>query len=317
MKLLYRILLVIIVLIIVFLAGPETAIDTKIEPLTIPENPEEYILNTESANPDIRQDAEKMISWYGEKNTKTEYSLVYIHGYTASRKEIWPVMDSVAASLGANLFYTRLRGHGRSPEAMGEAKAGDWLTDAVEALEIGKRLGEKVIVTGTSTGGTLASWLACSDYRNYIYKTVLISPNYGPADKNAELANLPWAPVLLPALFGKTIQSEPESPGDSLYWTHNYPIDAVFQMMKLVQHVRDQDYDKWQSPVLFIYSEKDQTVDPSITDEIYAKIPGNKRRIIVETSGHKDMHVLAGNLKSPENNAMVSAAMLTFIREDR
>ncbi|MDD4273595.1 MAG: hypothetical protein PHG14_07705 [Desulfobacter postgatei] len=38
---------------------------------------------------------------------------VYIHGFSATRKETAPLSDLVAKTLNANLFYTRLSGHGR------------------------------------------------------------------------------------------------------------------------------------------------------------------------------------------------------------
>ena len=82
--------------------------------------------------------------------------------------------------MNANIFYTRLTGHGRSNAAMAEATVNDWANDAVEALEIGKQLGERVMIVGTSTGATLAAWLATYDQSNDILAHVWISPNFGP-----------------------------------------------------------------------------------------------------------------------------------------
>ena len=87
---------------------------------------------------------------------KTPYSVVYLHGFSATRQETAPLAECVADSLGANLFETRLAGHGREREPLADVRAEDWLHDAAEALAIAARLGERVIVIGTSTGATLA-----------------------------------------------------------------------------------------------------------------------------------------------------------------
>ena len=64
-------------------------------------------------------------------------------------------MDIVAGAVDANLFYTRLQGHGRSGKAMGEATVEGWINDLAEAEAIGRRIGERMVLVGTSTGGTL------------------------------------------------------------------------------------------------------------------------------------------------------------------
>ncbi len=57
-----------------------------------------------------------------------------------------PVISHLGADLGANVFFTRLAGHGRDGAAMAEATVEDWLADAVEALAVGARLGDRVVL---------------------------------------------------------------------------------------------------------------------------------------------------------------------------
>ncbi len=61
---------------------------------------------------------------------------------------------------------------------------------AKEALAIGQQIGNKVILVGTSTGGTLALQLA-AQYPE-VYAMVLLSPNIAINDPNAWLLNNPW-----------------------------------------------------------------------------------------------------------------------------
>ena len=96
---------------------------------------------TEQQFPDIRPGAAKRILWAGEKGARTPLAIVYIHGFSGSAEEIRPVPDEVARTLGANLYFSRLAGHGRRPAAMAEPDAGDWIEDMAEAMAIGRRLG--------------------------------------------------------------------------------------------------------------------------------------------------------------------------------
>ena len=93
----------------------------------------------------------------GAAETKAPLSIVYLHGFSASSEEIRPVPDDVAAALGANLVHTRFKGHGRDGDAMAEGSVPTWMADAVEALAVARRVGKKVMIMSTSTGGTLAA----------------------------------------------------------------------------------------------------------------------------------------------------------------
>jgi pimeloyl-ACP methyl ester carboxylesterase len=58
-------------------------------------------------------------------------------------------------------------------------------------LAIGRQLGNKVIIMGTSTGGTNALQLAAA-YPNDVEALILLSPNIAINDPNAWLLNNPW-----------------------------------------------------------------------------------------------------------------------------
>ena len=62
------------------------------------------------------------------------------------------------------------------------------MLDGLEALEIGRRLGERVILFGTSTGATvIAEVLAREGEAQDIAGAALVSPNFRIADPNAPL----------------------------------------------------------------------------------------------------------------------------------
>ncbi len=147
--------------VIIYLAGPRITVDSTTRPVSLPENIDGYLKAKEGRYPDIVPGAEKLIVWNDAQEKKpTAYAVVYLPGYSATRQETAPLTELVARAIGANVFLARLAGHGRGADAMGEAETHDWLNDGVEAVEIGHRIGEKVILIGSSTGATLAIWLA-------------------------------------------------------------------------------------------------------------------------------------------------------------
>ncbi|MCS6810762.1 MAG: hypothetical protein NZ694_05770, partial [Tepidimonas sp.] len=150
---------------LLWLLGPRVAYGPD-EPAARPQPPAElarldaWLAAQEQAVAGLRPQAAKRVVWHGVAGQRTPWAVVYLHGFTATRMETHPLAERVAQALGANLFETRLSGHGQPAEALREVRAQDWLADAVEAVRIGAMLGERVLVIGTSTGGTLGAWLA-------------------------------------------------------------------------------------------------------------------------------------------------------------
>jgi esterase/lipase len=216
--------------------------------------------------------------------------------------------------LGANLFYTRLTGHGRGGQPMAEATVNDWLNDTVEALEIGRRIGEKVIVIGVSTGGTLATWLGTYDHSDDIVAYILISPNYMPKPAAAPFLTLPRAHHILPLFFGDTWTWEPTNPLHGTYWATSHPISAVFTMMRLVQLVRRSDVSQIQGPALFILSTQDQVVRPAATEKMYARFGSTiNKKVYIENSQDPRHHVLAGDILSPNTTELIAQLIADFV----
>ena len=77
-----------------------------------------YLRQSESRVSGIRPGCEKKIAWHNGQRRQRELAIVYIHGFSASRMETWPLCDRLAEAIGANLFYTRLTGHGQDGDAM-------------------------------------------------------------------------------------------------------------------------------------------------------------------------------------------------------
>jgi len=277
---------------------------------------DEWIARQEAAVPDIRPGLAKGVVWHADTRRRTPWSVVYLHGFSASRLETAPLAEQVAQALGANLFQTRLTGHGRvSPQAMGEASAQDWLADTTQALDIGQLLGDKVLVISCSTGSTLATWLALRPEGRAIAAHVFISPNFGPRDKRSEFINGPWGRQIALALQGEMRGRIRDDPREAHAWTSPHPTRALFPMMALVQQVRDADMAPFQAPLLVLYSEQDRTVDPQHIRAAFERITSSpKKAIIVDYSESAGQHVLAGDIRAPRATAPMAASIVDWVR---
>jgi esterase/lipase len=302
------------ILVIVFLLGPKPKIDTHIKPIHLPADLDQYLAESESRYSDIIPGTEKTIIWANDRKNKTPLSIVYLHGYSATWQEIAPLSNELAAELNTNLFYTRLSGHGRSGAAMAEPTVNDWLNDAMEAFEIGRRLGDKVIIIGTSTGCPLAIWLAERSDTDDALAYVLISPNFAPRDSKSEILTLPWARQFAPLILGSTYSWTPYNEGHARYWTHNYPSAALVTMMGLVKFVRETDFGSIKKPVLVIYSPKDNVINPQEVERKFVQIGSEVKEIQpIVNNGDPDNHVLAGDILAPNNTETVKKLILNFI----
>ena len=99
-----------------YLIGPSPA--TPSYPKDMPQVPaapaalEAYIKTNESAHK-LKPDNEARIVWYNDSlRNKTAYSIVYLHGFSASQAEGDPVHRNIAKSFGCNLYLSRLAEHG-------------------------------------------------------------------------------------------------------------------------------------------------------------------------------------------------------------
>ena len=295
-------------------AGPVYRVDTQVAQPELPGDLDAWLAESERRHPDIVPGTDKTIVWAHPDRRRTPLAIIYLHGYSATRQEIAPLCERLAESLGANLYHTRLAGHGRAPAAMGEVTGNDWLQDAVEALAIGRRIGERVIVVGTSTGGTLALWLAQQPGASDIAAQLLISPNLGPRDERADLLAGPWGRQLQQAIIGDEYRWQPANERQARYWTWRYPARALVPMMALVRMVRESPLEAISTPTLFIYSPRDQVVSPRRIEEAFARLGANvKESLRVEHSEDRAHHVLAGDILAPKGSDALLAQMLAFL----
>jgi len=267
--------------------GPDTPTARQAPPTALADL-EPWLQTSESKFEGLRPGTAKGVVWASADKQQTPWSVVYIHGFSATRLETAPLADQVAKALGANLFYTRLSGHGLPGQAMGEVSAQDWMADTLEAVQIGKSLGNKVLVISCSTGSTLSTWLGTTPQAADVSAFVFISPNFGLKNKMSELINGHWGQYIATAVSGDTIRYEQTDPREVVAWTGSYPTKAL-------------------------YSAADQTVDPEHIKTAFARM-GSKQKSIdaVTYSQSKGQHVLAGDIRDPESVAPMATSIVQW-----
>jgi alpha-beta hydrolase superfamily lysophospholipase len=283
------------------------------------EDPAGWLAAREAGVAGIVPGAEAQILWAGEENTPSDVVVLYLHGFSATSQEIRPVPERVAAALGANLILARLPGHGRDGAAMAEPRAGDWLDETEAMLRLARAIGERVVVIGTSTGGTLASW-AASDaaMAEDVAAMVLISPNYALANPAGVLVEWPLARVWAPWVAGAERSFEPVNADHGRYWTTAYPTEATVTLGTLLRETRARDFSNVTVPALFLFADTDRVISAPAVRDFAARWGGDATLMPVAVpaeGGDPFHHVIAGDILSPALTGRVSRDVTDWLRD--
>ncbi len=262
----------------------------------------------------------KQVLWADSENPQpTEGVLLYLHGFSASNREMSPVIEQVANNLKMNLYLPRLKGHGtRNFKDLGLAKPEEWFADAIESLFIAKELGKKVYVVGTSMGGALATWLANHpEYSQHIAEVILISPLYQLKDSMANRLNTRALYLLARLAKGKNIRWEATNDEQkklweelNIVWTNPRPLHAIASSVAVMHFVQSTRYANIQTPTLFLYNPADAVVNVEAIRKAFLEWPSGNKQI---TEIEADDHVLAGELTSPRTISRVQTEIETFL----
>ena len=295
--------LLVLVLALACLSGPLFPFEPKPSDIaaTVEHAPDldAYLRRREAETTNVRPDLAKTITWYDPAaRNKTPLVLVYLHGFSASRRDISPVIETLADKLAANAFATRLTAHGRTtPDGFVTATAQDWLDDAREALAIGRRIGNRVVLIGISTGALLATMAALEDKSSDIAALVLLSPNFAVRDWRGKFISGPVGPLLARVVIGKDYSFQPDSAGHAEFWTARYPSQAIVALMDLLNHARAIHLDTLKVPTLIIYTDKDTVVDVNAIKQRFDEVPGTAK-LLVDLPG-ATRHELTGDALAP------------------
>ena len=307
-RLLKWVAIILLVLAVVYIAGPNPSTPVYTNELpTVPTEAdalEKYIAANEALHK-IKPENEARIIWHNDSSKqKTEYAIVYLHGFSASQEEGAPVHKAIAKKFGCNLYLARLAEHGiDTSEAMLNLTPANYWESVKQAYAIGKQLGHKVIIMGTSTGGSNALQLAANFPE--IASLILLSPNIAINDPNAWLANNPWG-LQIARLVKKSNYVDTKDQRDiyKAHWYSHYRLEAVVNLQEYLETAMvPETFKKVKQPVLMLYYYKDDVHQDSVVKvsamlKMYDELgtpPGQKRKLAMPNTGD---HVIAGYIKS-------------------
>ena len=306
--------LLVAVLVVGYMLGPAAHPDgikeelIKLDPDLI--KLEQSIADSEG-KANLRSDNEARIVWADSLHkVKTPFSLVYIPGFTASWAEGDPIHKQLAKRFGCNLYLARTHEHGvDSPDALKGLTPANYAGSAERALAIGKALGDKVILIGTSAGGMLSLYLAARHPE--IYGLVLYSPCIEVANPALKLATRPWGRQILErAVGGEHVVNTTYTSGRAQYWFPQYHINGLITLQSMIdQFMTPEQFAKVKQPLFMGYYYKneenqDKVVSVAAMLDMYEALGTNKQKMAFPNAGE---HVIASHFTSGDLDGVYRA----------
>jgi esterase/lipase len=261
MRILKIVILSLIALFVIYFLGPQPPkpILNDVLPTIVSINALDAHIAAMEASHKIKPNNQAKIIWADSSKTQTEYAIVYLHGFSASQMEGDPVHQNIAKQFHCNLYLARLAEHGiDTTEDLMNLTAEKYWESAKMAYAIGKQIGKKVILMGTSTGGTLALQLAAT-YPE-IAGLILYSPNIEVFNPSAPLLDNPWGLQIGRAVLKSNyVDIKYKDSAYPKYWNSHYRIEAVVNLQNLLEAtMTEATFKKINQPTLALYYYKDE-----------------------------------------------------------
>ncbi len=320
MKRIFRfLLLLILALVVIYLIGPKPPkpeLNKNLPSIWASiANIEEFV-DSKSEGRNVKEDNESRIIWANDSvKERTDYCLLYLHGFSASWYEGYPTNVEFARHFGFNAYFPRLASHGiDTTDALVDMTPDRLWESAKEALMIARSLGKKVIIMGTSTGGTLALKLA-SDFPEYVDGLILFSPNIEINNSAAFLLSGPWGlQIGRKVNGGKYRVTEEDSLSETCrYWDCKYRMEAVVYLQQLMDETMTKEtFENVTTPVFLGYYYKDdehqdQTVKVSAMLEMFDQLGTPEDRKMKVAFPEAGDHVIGCELTSGCVNDVIQA----------
>ncbi|MFL2458954.1 MAG: alpha/beta hydrolase [Candidatus Pseudothioglobus sp.] len=277
---------------------------------------EKYIALSEAKIHKLRPNIEKKILWAHKADQKTPISLVFIHGFSATRAELSPVIEQVGLALKANVFFTRLTGHGQDGVELSNATFENWISDTKEAISVGELIGDEVVLIGSSTGCSLIHALIEDQVK--VRSVIYISPNFGPSSFRGHFLRVPGAKWFIPLILGKEHSFVAKNSEHERCWTTHYPTEALFAVKDSVVAASLANHKNIKLPMLFWFSDNDKVVSAKDTRKIISKMGRNVEVFnpILSPNDDPSKHGVLGDILSPTKTAQGVRKIIEWIKRN-
>jgi carboxylesterase len=191
-----------------------------------------------------------------------------------------PLAEAFAAA-GFTTELPLLPGHGRSVEDMATTGWADWSKAALDAYDQLATRTDKVVVSGLSMGGSLATWLAIQ--RPDVSGLVLVNPAIEPPAAGT-------GDLLRQMLDGGTeyvpgVGNDVADPAVKELAYETIPLASALTLMEAQDDFAAR-LGEIRCPILLITSRQDHVVNPSNSDYLAERVSGPVERVFLERSYH-------------------------------
>ena len=312
------------ILIIVFLLGPRPPkmdfTNLQVKNFSTDLQALEDSINRAEASLPMKPDNQARIVWVDTPYQKTPYSIVYINGNAASQEEGDPIHEGLAHRYGCNLYLSRLEGHGlKVEEPMLNIDPVAWMQSALDAISVGKSLGEKVILVTCSTGSMLGLYLE-SKYPGLVAAHIMMSPNIDLANWKSFMLTLPWGLQMARMTLGGKYYGWDAPNVAGRYWYTKYRIEGIVTLKALINKTMNKEtFGSIKDPVFMAYyfldeDHQDKIVSVKRMLEMYDQLgtPAEmKRKVAVGNAG---THIIGSDIFNDNLNS-VWEPMTAFCEE--
>lgn len=287
---------------------------------------EAWITEQEDAHPSVKDHARAKIVWADpQEKEKTDYSLVYLHGFKASHGEGNPVHRQIAEMCGMNLYLSRLEGHGLNISKPFKNLSVTSFTDsALNALVIGENIGDKVIIMGTSTGASLGLYLASRpEFNTNIAGLVLYSPLikfYGFSQwflgheiTRKMMGIIPGTDYTLKGELGSSKE-------ENKIWYSSYALQGALTLGKLIQDtMKDETFSRVTCPTFTGYyykskEQQDKVVSVEAIKKMHEELGVKNESKVLKNYPDAGTHVICSGLVS-RSTERLKEETCRFIKE--
>lgn len=323
MKKLLKILLVLVLLSVIgYFLGPrakfEKVNNTPTSLKVAFSDIENYVKEKEAKVPNIKANNQAQFIW-ADSLRKTEYAFVYLHGFTASHGEGYPIIQNLAQKYKCNTFLSRIHSHGlNDKDACLNLTPTSMIESAKEAIAIAKTIGHKVIVMSCSTGSTYSAYLAAADTE--IVAQIMLAPNFDLQDPKSQLMVKPWGKQLMSYMMGGNYRDWGGNDEIRKYWNTIDRIEGYIALRDLLNQTMTVDIFKANKAPIFIgyyykdEAHKDEVISIAAIQNYTQQISSPRSEIKVIPFSTARGHVISSSYMNPEWET-VQDSIIQFIDE--
>ena len=175
------------------------------------------------------------------------------------------------------------------------------MQSALDAIAVGKALGEKVIVISCSTGSTFALYLA-SRYPDLIEAHIMLSPNIDFYDPRSFMMTWPWGLQASRLIIGSDFYDWEAPKAAQQYWYTHYRIEGLVTLKSIINEtMTEENFGKINDPIYLSYyynddENQDKVVSVKRMREMYAQVgtPASlKKEVVIADAG---THIIGSDL---------------------